>query len=174
LAPAIFGLVGVIIGGSITSVSSYLLDKRREGRERQKEERIHAVNLTTAARLVELDFRIARAYAGVCAGNKRWAGYVKNAVSLANWEKYCGILAAELSQDEWIELLVACRAVTHLQTLYEGAMERPDKTISEHLAKHLQEKVMPSVEAAQAVLLRFAGGQTERALEEPETVSGES
>ena len=35
--PAAFGLLGVIVGGLITSVSSHLLDERRSKREQERE-----------------------------------------------------------------------------------------------------------------------------------------
>jgi hypothetical protein len=169
LVPAVFGLVGVIVGGLITSLSSYILDKRREERQRQKEEHAHAANLTAAARLVELDFRVARAYVSGCLSAKRWAGYDTRPVSLQKWEEYCVLLAPELSEDDWLILLVGWRALTHLRTIHERSMEKTDTSISDEMANYLEEKIMKRVEDAQAVLSRLAGGIIEPALGESET-----
>lgn len=53
LLPAICGLAGVLLGGVLTAVSSYILDQKRADHERLREERKEAIDIRRAARCRE-------------------------------------------------------------------------------------------------------------------------
>jgi hypothetical protein len=52
ILPALFGLIGVIIGGAITAGVDYILEERRAHRDEIKERRKRSIDLQRAARLV--------------------------------------------------------------------------------------------------------------------------
>lgn len=70
--PALFGLLGVFIGGIITAGSNYLLDRRRERAASERDARNQAIEFKTAARL--MDAELVRAYeaARMVIRDKRW------------------------------------------------------------------------------------------------------
>jgi hypothetical protein len=160
LLPAASGLFGVIVGGLITAASSYLLEQRRECREQQKENRAKAINVITAARLIELDFRKAQAFANVSAENKRWLFVLEHPPSMENWEKYCASLASEVGEEDWIDLVTATRAIEVLTGHYRRAVERDKRDMSEGMAAHIKSDIKPALARGQKVMLQLSGGKT--------------
>jgi hypothetical protein len=73
--PAASGLLGVIVGGLITAGSSYLLDKRRERREREREERQAATELKRAARMLSANLQVFRSDVESVLSVKGWWAY---------------------------------------------------------------------------------------------------
>jgi hypothetical protein len=69
---AIFGLVGVIIGGLINTGTTILVDGTRERANRQRESRKYAVELKRASRLIDAELSRAQAAAKICVEKKRW------------------------------------------------------------------------------------------------------
>ena len=114
LLPAIFGLVGVIIGGLITSGTSYWLETHKEKREREKESRIRAATLRQAARLVDEEFFIALSLIQFLVEQKKWAGVSDLKSTIATWEEHKKSLAMELSTSVWVEALKAHMSVKQL------------------------------------------------------------
>ncbi len=108
----ICGFLGVIVGAVITAGSSYLLEKQREDRERRREERIRTVNITTAARLIELDFRFASTYLRICLKNKRWATFLKRARSFASESRLtsCSFFRQTASMEAEIDCRLQCNS----------------------------------------------------------------
>src|SRR5947208_2835144 len=82
--PALYGLIGVIIGGLITAGSSYLLDRKREQRERDKEERDRMREVKRAARLIDGEFGRARAPIKVSIDGKKWI-WDESAFRIGSW-----------------------------------------------------------------------------------------
>ena len=66
VAPALFGLVGVVVGAGISAISSWKIGQRRECREIEREERQRKDKLKVAAALVEGEFKWAEVYLAVC------------------------------------------------------------------------------------------------------------
>ena len=154
----IFGFVGVIVGGLITACSSYLLDRRRQIREEAKENTVRSANVTTAARLIELELRHGAEYLQMVLENKCWSTFLKQAPSLDNWEKYCAFLAPEVSQDEWTTLIVAHRRMVQLNYWIERARQRENKAMSDAQVTRMREGFLEPIEKAQQALSRLGGG----------------
>ena len=168
LAP-VFGFLGVIVGGLITAGSSYLLEKQREDRERWREDRIRTVNIKTAARLIELDFRFANTYVKLTVQNKGWPTILKEPPSFQNWEKYCAFLAPELSQQDWIALVVAARSGVHIKNRFERDQLRGNIVMSDEEVAHLAKVFLEPINEGRRVLLRLTGGTTiEAQMKSPE------
>ena len=72
MGEAIFGLLGVLVGGIITAGSSYLLDRRRERVERQRDRRNRAIELKRASRLIDAELSRAEAAARICVEKRHW------------------------------------------------------------------------------------------------------
>lgn len=98
---AIFGLVGVVIGGLITAGSNFLIERRRDrlmaGRTRQKE----IQELKQAARLVEAELRQAETSSSVSVSRKRWWPAEAGPLEKNSWAQYRGVLALHLSAEDW-------------------------------------------------------------------------
>ena len=117
LSPAIFGLVGVIIGGLITSGTSYWLETRKDKREQEKESRIRAATLRQAARLVDEEFWLALGEIQLLVAKKRWAADSGLESMRVIWDEHKTILATELSTSVWRKVFMAHVMVKQLVTL---------------------------------------------------------
>jgi hypothetical protein len=85
LLPAVFGLIGVIIGGLITGGVTYLIEERRADRDETKERRKRLAYLKQAARLVHEDFVWASASVDFAVESKQWRSLM---VDQSDWK--CG------------------------------------------------------------------------------------
>src|SRR5712692_3275707 len=135
--PAAFGLLGVIIGGCITAISSYILDERREQREYARERRVRAIAVRTAARLIELDMRVAFAFAKVSLERKQWLGSPPKPLSEENWQSYRAVLAPELSQSDWLALVLGARQVDSIAHRALGAQQSGKLELDAEVEKYL-------------------------------------
>ena len=68
ITPAIIGLVGVLVGATITTGANYLLAVRQERADAAKEKSEREVALKTAARLITHEFVWAQAAASFLRG----------------------------------------------------------------------------------------------------------
>ena len=102
ILPAVFGLVGVIVGGLITGGSTYLLERRREG-----------VELNTASRLIDAELLVAQTAAHSCIEKGKWWPQEIDITTDA-WESYKAVIAPGLPYSKWRDLSVAARAVSDL------------------------------------------------------------
>lgn len=117
---AIFGLLGVIVGGLIAAGSSFALARRQERAAAERESRVRATELKRAARLIDLELAKARASAVEYIGKRRWWGEDLDLVT-ENWRQYCAILAPELSGVDWHRLFIAVIAVDQMRVLHAAA-----------------------------------------------------
>jgi hypothetical protein len=126
--------------------------------------------MTTAARMIELDFRLISAYLKVCIENKSWSDLLTEPPTVQNWEKYCTYLAPEVSKADWIALVVAAGTVgVNLKKRFKSAQERSDKTMSDEEVAHLVEVVVKPINEARRVLLRLVGSENiEAQMDSPE------
>jgi gas vesicle protein len=117
--PAAFGLLGVIVGGLITAVSTYLLDERRSTREREQEERDGSTEIKRAARMIDADLSAASAFSSIaCENNYYWSsGSVP--LKLKGWDDYAAIIASAVLSDAWLKIRVGIKAVRHLNEYRE-------------------------------------------------------
>ena len=117
--PAAFGLLGVVVGGLITAVSSYLLDEKRGEREREREERNRSIEIKRAARMIDADFSLAEAYANVALeGNRYWSSTDAH-LEFEGWDDYAAILAPAVSSDVWFKIRAGTEGVKTLNDFRE-------------------------------------------------------
>jgi len=114
MGEAIFGLLGVILGGIITAGSTYLLDRRREQAEREREGRNHAIEIKQAARLIDAELLRSQAAASICVEKRHWWSADVPPLSTEAWQKYSGIIATHLSDQAWLDVIVAVEAVDNI------------------------------------------------------------
>jgi hypothetical protein len=118
--PAASGLLGVILGGLITAVSTYFLDERRAAQERAREGRNEAIDVSRAARMITQDLDIALKVTEAALKKQTLAKLPSNITALANWRDNIRLVAAELSVDGWEKLTMAKLTIVTLRLLYEG------------------------------------------------------
>ncbi len=97
MSAAIFGLIGVLIGGLITAGTQWIRERFVRRRER-----------TIATRLVASEFMNARAAINFPEVHSQWW---PNELQWRDWEKYAPILTAELNMQEWLVVLEAHDAI---------------------------------------------------------------
>jgi hypothetical protein len=117
--PAAFGLLGVIVGGVITAVSSYLLDERRSEREREREERDRSTEIKRAARMIDADFSTALALATVALEDNRYWRSAYAPLKFKGWDDYAAILAPAVSSEVWFKIRLRIKAVWELNDYRE-------------------------------------------------------
>lgn len=154
--PAAFGLIGVIVGGLITAGSAFLLEQRREARQQEKEQRTHDTELRTAARLVELDFRIARACVKNSVRDLEWCDHPREPLTCEHWDTYKAAFASELSLDDWVTLAISVVTISELSYWREQARHQNKMAIGKETAESLQPQ-MKRIEKGQVILGRLMG-----------------
>ena len=125
LLPAIFGFLGVIVGASITAVSSYLLDERRSKREREREERDRLTVVTRAARMIDADFSTAHACASYALKQNCYWDSSKVPLTVKGWNDYAAIIAPAVSSDAWLKIRLGIDAIKNLNDYREFDASRP-------------------------------------------------
>lgn len=123
MGEAIFGLLGVILGGIITAGSTYLLDRRRERADRERESRNHAIEIKRAARLIDAELLRAQAAASICVGKRHWWSADLPPLSTEAWQKDSAIIATHLSDQAWLDVRVAVEAVDNISRARDLAFE---------------------------------------------------
>jgi hypothetical protein len=119
ILPAIFGLVGTLVGAGIT----YVVALRRERIERERERRIHAAEVIRGARLIEGD--LGQAAVALAQYNNQWWDVDLQPLSTETWDQYRGVIAAELSYEDWISVFVGIEAVRQLKLLDRLTRQMP-------------------------------------------------
>jgi len=115
LLPAVFGLIGVVLGGLITTGSSYLLESWREKRSR-------AFKLKRAARLMESNLINVHADVTLSLRDKKWIlDSLVNYTSGA-WSQHEAILAEDLPDETWAALAAALLCVESFYRIHKEAM----------------------------------------------------
>ena len=152
MAAAIFGIIGVIVGGLINAVVSWLAQRRKDESTALSAKRLVATELGTWLTL-------ARAAAS---RPPEELPQLRKATPKI-WQSNRGVLARSLSDDDWELLATAYAHVDALESVlvfdHDGALE--DWQSRE--AKRLLEEVNP-VEEARAALLSVGDGTKGRQL----------
>ena len=117
--PAAFGLLGVVIGGLITAVSSYLLEERRGKREQQREDRERSIEIKRAARMIAADFAQAHACASLALDQRFYWDSSNAPLKLKGWEDYAAILAPAILSDAWLKVRLGVDAISNLNAYRE-------------------------------------------------------
>lgn len=129
ILPAIFGLIGTLVGAGISGLITYLVAVRRERIDRERESRTRAAEVMRGARLIEGDLGHAAVGLGHALDSNRWWDVELQPLPTGAWEQYCGVIAPEVSYDDWISIWVAVQAIYYLKTferLTRGLPENKD------------------------------------------------
>jgi hypothetical protein len=110
---AIVAFVSTIVGASIGAATTYLLAKRRERADRDKENRDHTIEVKRAARLMDVELAKAQALVDVAYRKRYWV--VEAELSIEAWQKYGGTIAPDLSNQAWLAVMIAFQAVEHIK-----------------------------------------------------------
>jgi hypothetical protein len=129
LLPAVFGLLGVIVGGAITAGVDYFLDERRAFREETKERRKRLIDLKRAARLIDQDFSWALAALNLAIMMKHWVAPQLEPIRLESWREHRSVLAAETTWAAWTALINAVQAMESYRDESTDAIGRNEWTI---------------------------------------------
>jgi hypothetical protein len=116
--PAAFGLFGVIIGGLVTGVSTYLLERSKEKRSRQHE-------LKKAARLILANLTLLRADVQGAIENAAWPEDSLANYSPGAWLEYQNVLAGGLPDEAWDNLVLAILVADSFTRLHQLASQLP-------------------------------------------------
>lgn len=141
MSEAIFGLLGVLLGGIITAGSAYLLDRRRERADREREIRNHAIELKRAARLIDFELLRAQSAASICVEKRRWWSGDVSPLSTEAWQKNSSIIAPHLSDQAWGGVTTAVEAVDHIAQARELAFELGQ--VAEAVSDGTSERIAP-------------------------------
>lgn len=114
---AIIGLVGVLAGAAITTANNYVFAVRKENAEAAERRLSRAVELKTAARLVGNEFLVGQEGARMLVDKKRWAPQ-ETKFSLDAWQKDKGLLARELTFNDWNAVATAAMALDDFRTFH--------------------------------------------------------
>jgi hypothetical protein len=153
--PAASGLLGVIVGGLITAGSSYILDKRRERREREKEERQAATELKCAARMLSANLQLFRSDVESVLKEKNWSSWTGSDYSPRAWLQYQTVLAPKLTKSAWDALNLALLSINGFIALRQKWREVGDHQISDSSAATI-EGLMKCMDIAQQEIDAFA------------------
>ena len=131
---AIVAFASTILGASVGAVTNYILAVRRERSERDQENRVHAVEVKRASRLIDLELSKAQATAEISITKKYW---VDAEISTEVWQNHCGTIAPDLSDEAWILVTTAFIAAEHIRTSRALYLEGPlaDLPISDELTE---------------------------------------
>jgi hypothetical protein len=135
MSTAIIALVSAIAGASIAAATSYILAVRREKADREKDERVTAIEVKRAARLIDVELSRAQALAALSIEKRYWVLDVE--LSTEAWQKHCGTIAPYLSDQDWHAVMIAFQAVENIKgakALYLSGVLR-DAPISDNLSE---------------------------------------
>jgi hypothetical protein len=116
---AIVALVSTILGAAIGAWTTYVLAKRRERADREKEDRDHAVEVKRAARCLDSELLWVRATADRWVKERTWASKAVPLFSLSNEarQKYLDTIAPDLSDEAWTSVINALQAAETIRVI---------------------------------------------------------
>jgi hypothetical protein len=124
ILPALFGLVGVVVGGLITALSSYYLEKFRARREEQRESRERDARLREAVRMLYEAIIEAMGIAEYTIEHERPA--VVEMPTVRRIDQYLPLLAGHVSNEMWQHIGNARTAILQLTQLLKGGhLDKP-------------------------------------------------
>lgn len=150
---AVVGVVSTIVGATIGAATTYVLAVRRERADRENERRNHAIDVKRATRLIDLELAQAAALADISITKRYWVDYE---LSTEAWQRYCSIVAPDLSNEAWHAVTMAFMAVEHIKgsrALYVGGVLR-DRPISDGNADGVA-PMLKDVQLGRAALAPF-------------------
>lgn len=143
MAEAIFGLVGVLVGGLLNGGVTWLADRKAR-----------LAGAKTAARIVIAEIRDNEWAIELALEERTWA-FVKDALSLQAGEEHRAALAATLDDDAWLAFDHYYARTRELVNLAE--MSRKRQRIQDEEAADLKEHLSQQTKTANIELSRVAG-----------------
>jgi hypothetical protein len=137
---AIVALVSTIVGATIGAVTNYILAVRRERADSDKDNRSHAIEVRRAAGMIDAELLRAQAAAVICIEQRHWWSGDVQPLATEVWKKYSAIIAADLSDQAWNEVIVAVDAIDHIREARDRRVEAGlpiDEPISDRTAEQL-------------------------------------
>lgn len=120
MGEAVFGLIGVVVGGLLTGLVDYALDRRRE---------VRAVK--AAARLLSAPMHRAHIELGRLKEHGVWDRDLLRSVNTDEWDRHRELLASTLDFERWLDLMFAWRGVE--QTLDAADRWHGKQILQQHL-----------------------------------------
>src|SRR2546422_6635775 len=110
---AIVALVSTIVGATIGAATNYVLAVRRERADERRDSRDHAIEVKRAARLIDLELKLAQSLADISIEKRYWVEDAE--LSTEAWQKYRGTIAPDLSNQAWHAVTIAFLAAEHIK-----------------------------------------------------------
>jgi hypothetical protein len=154
---AIVALVSTIVGATIGAVTNYVLAVRRERADSDKDNRSHAIEVRRAARLIDTELLRAQAAAVICIEKRQWWSGDVQPLATEVWKKYSLIIAADLSDQAWHEVIIAVEAIDHIRDARDRRVEAGlpiDDPISDRTAEQLA-PMLRDIRAGRGALAPF-------------------
>lgn len=120
---AIVALVATIIGATIGATTNYVLAVRQDRADRERDSRNHAIEVKRAVRLIDAELSCAQAAAQICVEKRHWWSMDAPQLATEAWQKYGSILAPDLSDQAWHDLIVALEAIDNIKRGREIAVD---------------------------------------------------
>jgi len=129
-------LVGVVIGGYITTRSTFVLDKRREARETAAAKELDRRRLLVAARVVETELSTAFGQMFLLCLRSDWRS-ISGRLETTSWKRYRTELAdSDMPYVTWRELVRAYRVIEQLNADYDRARDLSVQALFEPTVKY--------------------------------------
>jgi hypothetical protein len=110
LTPALIGLLGVLVGATISTGATYWLAVRKETTDLATEKTKRSTELKTAARLIADELLAGSVAAAMLVEKRRWTNESIK-LPLVAWERDKGIIAREVPYGDWNAIAIAAMAV---------------------------------------------------------------
>ncbi len=143
---ALVALVSTIVGATIGAVTNYVLAVRREKADSVRDTRVHAIEIKRAARLIDAELLRAQAAATICIEKRHWWGRDVQPLSIEAWKKYSDIIAADLSDQAWHQVIIGTEAVDHIRGARDIARDSRMEAglpISDAISDEIAEQLAP-------------------------------
>ncbi len=138
MTAAIFGLVGVIVGGFLTGLVDFVLDLRRECNAAR-----------AASKLVRSQLKDARTAVVVALETREWPLGWNDKAWAQSWSVYCPVLAGRMADDAFLQL---AEAYNYMELLQRGLADG-GRALAGNDEKFLND-VRKSIDAAEPLLTR--------------------
>jgi hypothetical protein len=136
MAEAVFGLIGVVVGGLLAGGAEYVMQRRRERRDARAAARLLAEQLRRAIAFIHSELRPVAS---------DWASGAFGDVEMEVWHHNRGILASALETAEWEGIAEAFEVVDALK--------------KERWPREKQEEAIESIDTGLRALGRVAGSE---------------
>lgn len=110
ITPALIGLLGVLVGATISTGATYWLAVRKEAVDAAIEKNKRSTELRTAARLIADELLTGSVAAKTLVEKRRWTDEAIK-LPLVAWERHKEVIAREVTYSEWNAIAIAALAV---------------------------------------------------------------